>query len=127
MRVLLVEDQGGIGIDMTSVIRRSIGAKAVEIKGSVAQAKARLEQGNIDMVVMDYQLGAGENGADLARWMCDQPALTGVWRVLWSATTLDRIAPEAERARLFHETLDKGITPLVMRARIAAMLDVRSS
>jgi len=125
MRVLLVEDCGTIGLDgalqLTRFVRRALGATSVEIKASAAQAQKRLLTTPIDLCLIDFDLGAGPTGVDLARWMIAQPPLTAIWRVLWSATPLERIAL-TELPTLFHLVLPKDSTPAQLRQALTDLL-----
>lgn len=125
MRVLLIEDCGTIGLDgalqLTTFIRRALGAAAVEIKASVPQAQKRLLATPVDLCLIDYDLGAGPTGADLARWMIAQPTLAPIYRVLWSATPIEQMA-QAELPTLFHLVLPKDSTPAQLRQALTDLL-----
>jgi len=125
MRVLLIEDCGTIGLDgaiqLTTFVRRALGATTVEIKASSAQAQKRLLTTPLDLCLIDFDLGAGPTGVDLARWMIAQPPLTAIWRVLWSATPLERIAL-TELPTLFHLVLPKESTPAHLRRALTDLL-----
>jgi hypothetical protein len=118
MRVLLIEDCGTIGIEgalqLTTFIRRVLGAASVELKASFTQAQKRLQGSALDMCLIDYDLGPGPTGVDLARWMVAQPSLANTYRVLWSATPMERL-PAAELPTLFHLLLAKDSTPAELR------------
>jgi hypothetical protein len=125
MHVLLVEDCGTIGIEgalqLTTFIRRVLGAATVELKASFAQAQKRLQASGLDMCLIDYDLGPGPTGVDLARWMAAQPSLTSTYRVLWSATPIERL-PAAELPTLFHLVLAKDSTPAELRHAFTDLL-----
>jgi len=125
MRVLLIEDCGTIGfagaLNLMRFVRRALGAATVELKASAAQAQKRLQATPIDLCLIDYDLGAGPTGVDLARWMAAQPPLAAIWRVLWSATPIERIAL-TELPPLFHLVLPKDSTPAQLRVALTDLL-----
>jgi hypothetical protein len=125
MRVLLIEDCGTIGIEgalqLTTFIRRVLGAATVELKASFTQAQKRLQASGLDLCLIDYDLGPGPTGVDLARWMAAQPTLASTYRVLWSATPMERL-PAAELPTLFHLLLAKDSTPTELRQSFTNLL-----
>jgi hypothetical protein len=53
--------------------------------------------------------------------MVAQPTLATIWRVLWSATPIERIA-QVELPSLFHLVLPKDSTPAQLRQALTALL-----
>jgi two-component system response regulator PilR (NtrC family) len=68
LRILIVEDS----TDRLGTLRRVYSPHDVVIADSVADAKARLAAGPFDIVSLDFDLGDGGQGDDIARYLAGQ-------------------------------------------------------
>jgi signal transduction histidine kinase len=69
-RILLLEDDPGIRrLERRSLERAGF---AVEDAGSLAEARAFLANGAFDLLLLDYQLGEGENGLEFYRLLSEE-------------------------------------------------------
>ena len=69
-RILLVEDDARFREDFARALERALAAEALDVvfveAGSVAEARARLREGELDAALIDVKLPDGD-GLDLAR------------------------------------------------------------
>src|SRR4051794_7012391 len=63
--VLVLEDDAGIRRLQRSHLERA--GYTVRLAGNVAEARAELARGDVDLLVLDYQLGNDENGLEFYR------------------------------------------------------------
>jgi DNA-binding NtrC family response regulator len=85
IRVLLVEDDPLIGRSTARILSRHV--DVVDVVSDVPTALRRIELDDIEVVVTDYDLGAGPNGLDLLHTVHEQwPAV----RVIMASGSIDR-------------------------------------
>ena len=90
-RVLVVEDEAGIRLALTGLLRRE-GYEVVQCEGG-ADALAQLQSSEFDFVLTDLALGEGPSGLDVMRCARERQPETPI--VMITAHGSEKIAVEA--------------------------------
>ncbi len=119
LRILIIEDSAGIAMDVSSGFRMA-GARTVEVKASMRQAKKRLAEEPLpDIALIDYNIVGEETGLDLALWMRSQSTLSHILRILYSGSDMANVRAKLPDSDVFHQMIAKPAPLAVLIQQIA--------
>lgn len=118
--ILLVDDEPAVYEGVRRTMRRARPGWSFIYAGSIAEARQRLDEGDVDLVVTDHTM-RGETGLELIRLVRSTPAHGGLPVIMLTGANqsdLKRQALELGAADL----LDKPVDPADLVARIESLL-----
>lgn len=120
--ILIVEDAADVAFDVSEGLRLA-GARSVEVKASVRQAKKRLMHEPVpDVALLDFNVVGDETGIDLALWMREQPALQHTLRISYSASDPVMLQIKLPDTTLYHRIITKPVPLMKLIEQVAEMI-----
>lgn len=126
LKFLVVDDFENFRLSVRQMIR-AFGVEHIEVAGNGEDAVARCEHENFDIVLCDYNLGAGKNGQQVLEELRHNKLLkqTGIFVLITAETSKDMVMGALEY--LPDAYITKPMTKAVLQKRLDIMIEQREA
>jgi len=126
LRILVVDDFENFRLSVKQMVR-SFGVENIETSGNGEDAVARCEEQKFDIILCDYNLGAGKNGQQILEELRHNKILknTSIFVLITAETSKDMVMGALEY--LPDGYITKPLTKAVLQKRLDGMIEQREA